>query len=139
MGLQDILNQVKSVLNETRELQASPVVFNADHVPDTVQHKSYRLVAGPIQSSAVSQGNGSLCSEKSRLLFVYVAVRNRNNEQKAHEELVRLEELIEKNLLTDPRTAVYLNTLQNVETDADAENLFWIMEMVFDFDYRRDF
>lgn len=139
MGLQDILNQVKSVLNETRELQASPVVFNADHVPDTVRHKSYRLVAGPIQANAVSQGNAALCSEKKRLLFVYVAVRNRNDDQKAYEDLVRLEELIEKNLLTDPRTAAYLDMLQNVETVADAENLFWVMEMVFDFDYRRDF
>lgn len=139
--LQDLLSQVKAVLNETQELQPSPVVFDADDVPDTVRHGSYRLVAGPIQANVMSRadGMGTLCSEKTRLLFIYIAAKNLNNEQEVYEDLVRLEELIEQNLLKDPRTSPYFHTLQNVETAPDADNLFWVMEMVFEFEYQRNF
>lgn len=140
-NLQTILDQVKAVLNKTDGLQPSTLVFNLDHVPDTVKHKSYRLVLGSIQANSMSRGNGAdtLCSEKTRALSVFVAIKNANNEQKAYEDLLRLEERIEDNLLKDPGAAGWINMLRNVETAPDPDNLFWIMEMVFDFDYERNF
>lgn len=141
MGLQDILKQVTAVLNETQELQASPVVFHADFVPETVKDNSYRLVAGPLQSNSMSRvdGAGKLCSEKNRLLSIFVAAQNPNLDQQVYEDLILLEELIETNLLKDPRTAPYFNALRHVETVPDPNNLFWVMELVFDFDYQRNF
>lgn len=140
-GLQDILKQTKAALDDLKEVQQSPVVFNVDHVPDTVKHKSYRLAAGSIQSNAMSRADGaeSLCSDKRRLLSVVIAARNQSHDRKIYDDLLRLEELIEKQLLHDTRTAGYFNALRDAHIAPDANNLFWIMELVFEFDYERTF
>ncbi|GEM_PF-2850086 len=139
--LQTIRDAAVSVLNDIVGLSQSTLSFHKENIPATVVDNTFFVTMGSIEKNETTRADASagLCSNKERTLIVRVVIDDASHTEQDYEDLIYLEETIEDNLLTDSRTAPYLDTLVDVKTEPDSGNAYWLLEMIFSLEYQRTF